>query len=70
MTTKTEAIRTLNDELRHHLSRHAELAFITASGEMPSTGATRRLGALTRGDKLLCDDSCPSATAYLAFDAR
>src|SRR5450631_4487920 len=29
MTTKTDTIRTLNDELRQHLSRNAELAFIT-----------------------------------------
>ena len=29
MDTKTAQIRTLNDELRHNLSRHSELAFMT-----------------------------------------
>ena len=29
MTNRTERIRTLNDDLRRHLSRHSELAFMT-----------------------------------------
>ena len=29
MTSKTEQIRALNDELRQHLSQHTELAFMT-----------------------------------------
>ena len=43
MDTKTVQIRTLNDELRHNLSRHSELAFMTPGIAALGPEATERI---------------------------
>jgi Protein of unknown function (DUF3768) len=59
MTTKTEQIRTLNDELRHHLSSQTELAFITPGIAALGQEAVQRIVRTIAVYDNFCHDNDP-----------
>jgi Protein of unknown function (DUF3768) len=64
MTTKTETIRALNDELRQHLSRNAELAFMTPGIAALGAEAVQRIVQTIA----VYDDFCAANDPYEEHD--
>jgi hypothetical protein len=59
MSSKTQAIRTLNDELRRHLSQRAELAFMTPGVAALGDEAVRRIVQTVAVYDDFCHDNDP-----------
>jgi Protein of unknown function (DUF3768) len=64
MTSNTKAIRALNDELRHHLSRNVEMAFITPGIAALGQEAVQRIAQTIA----VYDDFCAANDPYEEHD--